>query len=525
MDLILPQAGEVYSTKFPSKHAPKKMKFFRQLPKLLIAAMVIGTGVYFCQAQKSAKNAAAIAKGNFREILTIDNNSIKRDSGLLKSYSDVIDRVEPAVVKISTSQEVQYMLRRSPYTTDPFLREFFGLRDEGRGQIKSRKQPLGLGSGVIVTKDGYILTNNHVIQGATEIKVTIPGRDNELDAKVIDSDPTNDVAVIKVQAEGLPIAVLADSSQVRRGDIVFAVGAPFGYDQSVSMGIVSALGRRSLGQNQEANYIQTDAAINPGNSGGPLIDAEGRVIGINTAIYSNTGSSAGIGFAIPSNRVIQIASSLVSPKGVGQSAYLGAESAAINSEMARYLKVNEGSGVHITAVTPDSPAEKAGLQVDDVILELQGRKVQDPNQMNDEISALPAGRTITLGIWRSGEHKDVQVTLGDRSKVSPNLAGKDGAADDATYGPYGLKLTDLTRGLRSQLQFNLNSDGVVVEGVKKGSPADNEGIEPGDVIYRINRYQIRSSKEAEAAFAKATEGASLIHLWRAGRTAQVVLEE
>lgn len=498
------------------------MSTIRHLPKLLIAGIALGVGVYFCQAQRNGGAAAAKA-GNFREILTIDNAPIKRDSGPLKSYADVIDRIEPAVVKISTAQEVLLRQRRSPFADDPFLRRFLGIPDDD-GRVERRKQPLGLGSGVIVTKDGYILTNNHVIQGATEIKVSIPGRDEQLDAKVINSDPDNDVAVIKVQEDGLPIATLADSSQVRRGDIVFAVGAPFGYDQSVSMGIVSALGRRDVGQNQQANYIQTDAAINPGNSGGPLIDAEGRVIGINTAIYSNTGSSAGIGFAIPSNRVVQIASALVSPKVIGQSAYLGLQSAPMTADMARFLKLKDSGGVHITGVDPESPAEKAGLQIDDVVLELQGRKVQNPTQLNDEVSAFPAGREISLGIWRGGEHKDIKVTLGDRAKALASASKPTAEADVVKFGPYGLKLTDLTNGLRSQLQLSRSATGVIVEAVEEGSAAAEKGLEVGDFIYRINRYSIRDTKEADLAFSKGSEGASLLHVYRGGRTAQVILE-
>lgn len=502
------------------------MSLLRSLPKYLILSMAIAVGIYYCQAQRnftpSSASSAGAKAGGFREILTLDNNPIKRDSGPLKSYSDVIERIEPAVVKISTAQEVLLRHRGSPFAEDPFLRRFLGI-PEDNGRIERRKQPLGLGSGVIVTKDGYIITNNHVIQGASEIKVAIPGREGQLDAKVINSDPDNDVAVIKIQGEGLPIATLADSSQVRRGDIVFAVGAPFGYEQSVSMGIVSAIGRRDVGPQHQTNYIQTDAAINPGNSGGPLIDAEGRVIGINTAIFSNTGSTAGIGFAIPSNRVIQIASNLVSPKVVGQSGYLGFQSAPMSSDKAKFLKLTDIGGVHVTGVDPDSPAEKAGMQVDDVILELQGRKVQDPGQFNDEISALPAGREVALGIWRAGENLELKATLGDRSKA---LASRKPNSDVAEkYGPYGMKLADLTNRIRAQLRLSRDTTGVIVEALTPGSSAAKEGLQPGDLIYRINRYSITDTNEAELAFGKASDGASLLHVYRDGRTAQLILND
>ena len=491
------------------------------LPKFLIALIIVGVTVYFCQAQRGTP---ALKGGNFREILTIDNTPIKRDSGPLKSYSDVIERVEPAVVKISTAQEVLLRRYRSPYSQDPFLRRFLGIQEE-TGRVERRKQPLGLGSGVIVTRDGYILTNHHVIRDATEIKVSLPGREEALDAKIIGTDPDNDVAVIKINADGLPIVTLADSSQVRRGDIVFAVGAPFGYDQSVSMGIVSAIGRREIGQNQQTNYIQTDAAINPGNSGGPLIDAEGRVIGINTAIYSNTGSTAGIGFAIPSNRVIQVASSLLSPKGVGQSGYLGIVPSPMSAEMAKFLKLPESGGVHVTGLNPGSPAEKAGLQIDDVILQFQGRKIENPTQLNDEIAALPAGREITLGIWRSAEHRDITVTLGD-STQAPKNPGKVEPAEDpeSKSDPYGLKLTELTDRLRRQLGYTRAVHGVVVEEIAPNSEAEQVGLAVGDLIIYINRQRIVTAQQAAEAFAKAGDGGSLVHIARGDQLASVLLE-
>jgi serine protease Do len=482
--------------------------------------MILGVTVYFCHAQKAANS---ITKSGFREILTVDNTPMKRESATLKSYADVIDRIEPAVVKISTAQEVVRQ-RRSMYADDPFLRRFFGIMDEP-GRIERRKEPLGLGSGVIVTRDGFILTNHHVIQGATEIKVSIPGREEQLDAKVIDSDPDNDIAVIKVKGDGLPTATLADSSQVRRGDIVFAVGAPFGYDQSVSMGIVSALGRREVGNNQQANYIQTDAAINPGNSGGPLIDADGRVIGINTAIYSNTGSSAGIGFAIPSNRVVQIASKLVSPRVEGQSGYLGAVPTPLSAEMAQYLKLSQPGGVLVSEVKPKSPAEQAGLQIDDVILELQGRKIQEPSQLNDEVAALPAGREVNLGIWRAGAHKTIKVVLGDRSQAREAVHDEEPVT--AAAGPYGLTMIDLTDEFRAQLGVVRGTQGVLVAEVAPGSSAARRGLRVGDLLVRINRYTIRNPQQAEAAFAKAENGLSLLHVYRAGwrDAVQVVLQE
>ncbi len=490
----------------------------KHLPKLIFAAVLIAAGVYYCQAQRGASTAG---KDAFRQVLTLDTTPLKRESGTLKSYADVIEKVEPAVVKITTAQEVILRRRRSMWSDDPYVRRFFNIPDnEYIGPSVRQKRPLGLGSGVIVTKNGYILTNNHVIDKATEIKVFLPGKEEPLDGKVVNSAPDTDIAVIKVEASNLPVATLADSSQVRRGDIVFAVGAPFGYDQSVSMGIVSAIGRREIGvagQGQE-NFIQTDAAINPGNSGGPLIDAEGRVIGINTAIYSNTGSNAGIGFAIPINRVVQTAAALVSGKVSGQSGYLGMETETVTEDVARYLKLPESRGVYVKHITEGSPAAQAGMQVDDVVLDMQGRKVEDKSQLDDEISALPPGREVTLGIWRNGEKKEIKVELGDRSKV----AGAE-AKEPADGLHYGLKLAALDDNYREQLGLSADSRGLVVLKVTRDSPADAAGFSPGDLIVRINRDPVATMAQAEAAFSKASDGQSLIHVWRNGRTATVLL--
>ncbi len=507
---------------------------FSSLPKLILGTAAVAVIVGYCQAQKKGdapSAGAGPAVAALREMLTTNDAPLKRDGTIQKSYADVIDKIEPAVVKISTAQEVILRRRRASLWDDPFLRRLYGLPDEPAGPAYRAKRPLGLGSGVIVTKDGYILTNNHVIAEATEIKVSVPGRPEELDAKVINTDPENDVAVIKVNSDNLPVATLADSSQVRRGDVVFAVGAPFGYDQSVTMGIVSAIGRREvgvIGQGQE-NLIQTDAAINPGNSGGPLIDAEGRVIGINTAIFSNTGSTVNIGFAIPINRVVQVATALVNPRQTGQSGYLGVQTDTVTPEIAKLMRLPESHGAYVREIVPDGPAQAAGVLVDDIILDFQGRRVEGPQQLVDEIQAMPAGREVTLGLWRDGEKREIKVKLGDRTAASRGLAKSPDALEDDTQlgqGPYGLRLAELEGKYRRELGLSDSAQGVLVQDVQQNSNAAGSGIQPGDLIVRINKVPISSLTDAKEAFAKNRDGLSILHVWRPGKgTITIVLQE
>ena len=507
-----------------------KTSLRRSLTRMLLGSALIAGGILYSQAQKKPDPGAADSAPSsaFREMLTTDTAVLKRDGTMQKSYADVIDKIEPAVVKISTAQEFIVRRRRNSAFDDPFLRRFYGLPEQpATGPAYKARRELGLGSGVIVSRDGYILTNNHVIAEATEIKVFVPGREEPLDGKVVDSDPENDVAVVKVTAEDLPVAVLADSSQVRRGDIVFAVGAPFGYEQSVTMGIVSAVGRREvgvIGQGQE-NLIQTDAAINPGNSGGPLIDADGRVIGLNTAIYSNTGSTVNIGFAIPINRVVQVASSLVNPQRTGQVGYLGVLTDSVTQEIAKLLQLKDVHGAYVREVTKDSPAEAAGILVDDVILAFQGRRVESRDQLFDEIGALPAGREITLTVWRNGESKDLRVTLGDRktSAAKSTLPDDNQGTDDAAAKPYGMKLTELTPKIRRALDLADETQGLVIEAIEKNSPAAGSGLSPGDLVLRINKMPVATVADAAQAFAKSREGLSLLHVWSPGTNTRIVM--
>jgi serine protease Do len=485
-------------------------------PKLLLVAALASTGVYFCHAQRNGsqgqdevpiKDSAA-----FLASLKIDSNTLKRDEPLKKSYAAILDKVEPAVVKIVTYQTVR---EGGGIFYDRYRNQYF------REKLSQRDVGNGLGSGVIVSKDGYVITNNHVIEQASKIKVQVPGRDEPLDAVVVNTDRRQDVAVIKIKAENLPVATLADSSQVTRGDIVFAVGAPFGYEQSASMGIISSVGERNvsvIGDGKET-LIQTDAAVNPGNSGGPLVDAEGRVVGINTAIHSQSGGSVGIGFAIPINRVIREAAKLAAGEVRPQSGYLGIETETMTDKIANILTPPQSEGALVVKVHPESPAALAGLKEEDVLLELQGRKVSSKGQLEEEIDNLPPGREIQLAIWRDNNRIDLKIKLGDYASAGVK------PPDSGVASRYGLKLTELTDELREKLGYGELVQGVLIADVLPGSSAEQYQLQEGDLITRINRTNIRSAQKAEEALeASIKNGAAMVVFYRGGQQGRVILE-
>jgi serine protease DegQ len=318
------------------------------------------------------------------------------------SYAQAVAAAAPAVVNVYTTKEVQ----RRDAPVDPVYRYFFGDPRGGPTRVAS------LGSGVIATPDGYILTNNHVVQAADEIAVALAdGR--QYDARLVGSDPESDLAVLKVEASGLPVITLGRDDALRVGDIVLAIGNPFDVGQTVTMGIVSALGRSNLGINTFENFIQTDAAINQGNSGGALIDANGHLVGINTAIFSRTGGSIGIGFAIPTTLVRQVMNDLIRSGKVTRG-YFGVEPEDITPEIAEMLKLSQYDGVVLKGVQRASPAGRAGLEPGDVIVAINGQKVANTRGMLNQIAQLPPGSSATVRLLRGGKEVDVPVTVGER---------------------------------------------------------------------------------------------------------------
>src|SRR5580658_7821029 len=338
--------------------------------------------------------------------LVIDNRPLEHDVKLATSFAPIVKKVVPSVVKVEVT--IPGKEAEADMPMDPFLRQFFG-NQLGGGRPKFMTPPEhGVGSGVIVTKDGYILTNNHVVDGANEVKVTLnDGR--ELKAKVIGRDPKSDLAVVKIDATDLPAIAFADSGQSEVGDVVLAIGNPFAIGQTVTMGIISATGRASMGLDYE-DFIQTDAAINPGNSGGALVDAEGRLIGINTAIYSRSGGNQGIGFAIPTDLARGVMVSLIEHGKVTRG-YLGIRPQDVTPLLAKEFNLKNDQGALVGEVEPGSPADKAGLKTGDVILEFNGHKVSDSRRLRLEVAETAPGTRVPVEVLRNGSAKTLEVKV------------------------------------------------------------------------------------------------------------------
>ena len=327
------------------------------------------------------------------------------------SYSEAARRAMPAVVNIFTSKEVK--LPQHPFMNDPLFRHFFGKDRDERGRSEARRSN-SLGSGVIVSAQGYVLTNYHVIESADEIEVLLSDN-RKAQAKIVGGDPESDLAVIKIDLPNIPAIVFGRPEVARVGDVVLAIGNPYGVGQTVTLGIVSALGRSQLGISTFENFIQTDAAINPGNSGGALVDANGQLLGINTAIYSRTGGSAGIGFAIPANMARQVMDQIISSGSVTRG-FIGIEPQEITPDLAESFKLPKNQGVLVAGVIRNGPADRAGIKPGDVLVEVDGAAVRDPSQMLNLIAQLAPGNNGKFKVMRKGEAVELTVTVGKRPR-------------------------------------------------------------------------------------------------------------
>ena len=478
-------------------------------------------------AQEATPPPAPDAVGPFRSSLTVDRTPVDRNAPMLKSYAGMLEKVQPAVVTIMTGIEQRRQQRGRTLQDDPALRFFFGmppLPDNPLPEKVDSWQQLGLGTGVIVTADGYILTNRHVVvpqdadipANLIKIRVQVPGREDYLEARIIDFSRESDVAVLKVEAKGLPKATLADSSQVKVGDVAFALGAPFGIDKTVTMGIISAKRNDEVMSGMEKQeLLQTDASINPGNSGGPLIDADGRVVGINTAIYTRSGGNMGIGFAIPINNAVAAADALSRPRG-----FLGVELASINSRVASYFDIK--GGAIVARVERNTPAARAGLAVRDIIYQIDGKDVLDDVHLLREIGQRQPGKSITLNLIRDERKAEVSIILGERTN---NFIPEGAASASLQAGEVvaGMKLSPVSEADRPALK--LSTGGLVVTAVEPNTPAAKVGLREGDVIIRINGRQPATAAEAAAAIADAPNGSSILHIRRDNATRLFVVEQ
>jgi serine protease Do len=381
----------------------------------------------------------------------------------------------------------------------------------------------GLGSGVIISPDGYIVTNNHVVEGATDVRVTMSDR-RILPAKVIGTDPLTDLAVIKVEGTNLPNAPWGDSTKLHPGQTVLAFGNPFGFRFTVTRGIVSALNRPNMSGDdarKPGQFIQTDAAINPGNSGGPLVNARGEVVGINTFLISPSGSFSGMGFAIPTQIVRPTVEKLVQ-YGKVTHGYMGVGIADVTPENSKFFHMDKAVGAVISQVEPDSPGAKAGLKVGDVITQIDGKEVSDASELQVVVGQKNPDTRINLQVMRDGKTVSVPVTL--EAMGSRDKSGKETA--DAVKGKprWGVGLSDITPEMRQQLQAPNDLRGALVQQVQPGSPADNAGLQSGDVIVEVDRKTVQSAADVQKALSSVPQGQdAIVLIWSNGGSSFRVL--
>ena len=454
----------------------------------------------------------------------VDAAPLPRAEDTALSLNPIVKRVTPSVVKVVTRERAKEMeVGGGMPFDDPMFRQFFGPFFGGRGgQRRILRQPpeMGLGSGIIVSADGYILTNNHVVDDAESVKVTL-GDGRELTAKVIGTDKKTDIAVIKVDAHDLPAVTFANSDDVLVGDRVLAVGNPFGIGETVTSGIVSGTGRSgALGLDYE-DFIQTDAAINPGNSGGALVDMRGRLIGLNTAILSRSGGFQGIGFAIPANLARHVMDSLVTTGKVVRG-FLGVTIQDVTPNLAEQFHLQSPKGAIVSDVTPDSPAAKAGLKSDDVILDYNGKLLKDSRQLKFAVAATTPGSEVKVRLLRDGKEETVSVKVGELPGEKQRVAASGGGDNDVLDG---VEVSDLDAGARNEFEVPARVHGALVTNVDPGSAAAEAGLAPGDVIQEINHQPVRTADDAVRLTEHAGSRKTLLKLWSHGGTHYLVVDE
>jgi serine protease Do len=452
---------------------------------------------------------------------TVPAASVSNDSkpALQTSFAPVVKKVMPSIVNVFSSKKIRNQTDNSePFLNDPFFRRFFG-DESGRPSIPRERKEQSLGSGVIVSPDGYILTNNHVVDDATEVKVSL-GDKREFPARVVGKDSKTDLAVLKIDQTGLPVVTLGDSTKVEVGDIVLAVGNPFGVGQTVTMGIVSATGRGGLGIEEYEDFIQTDAAINPGNSGGALINTEGQLIGINTAILSRSGGNQGIGFAIPANLAHNVMDQIVHGGKVTR-AFLGVTIQPVTPDIAKSFKLSKSAGALIADVSANSPAERAGLKAGDIVTKVDGQSIVDSRALQLLIGQMKPGQTVHLSVMRDGAERDYPVTLGEQpGDKSESGSARSGNSTDQSLD--GVSVETLTPELTREYGVQGNTHGVLVRGVDSDSAAAQAGLQTGDVILEVNRHPVASVEEMNR-YMKESGNTTLLFVNHEGHTRYVVV--
>jgi serine protease Do len=417
-----------------------------------------------------------------------------------KIFVNVVKRVQPAIVTIYTKKKIKVQ-------SNPFFKFFrdFGFDKEFDGNDEQEMEQTGLGSGIIVSKDGYILTNNHVVKDMDELSIRLVD-DEEYEAKIIGTDPTTDIALVKIDAKNLNVAILGNSDELEIGEWVLAIGSPLNLKSTVTAGIVSALGRdigiirRNDGYSIE-NFIQTDAAINPGNSGGALVNYKGEVIGVNTAIASQTGAYIGYGFAIPINMAKSVMDDFIN-YGEVRRGYLGIYIAEVTTTIAEGVGLDKPQGVYVRGVLENSAAEKAGIKIGDIILEIEGAEMSKPNQVQAKVGSYNPGEQINVLIWRDGEKRNFKVKLGTREGQTVAESGKK-ETTESKIKSLGIKVRDLTNEQRKEMDL---SHGIYVQSIENNSPAVTSGLRAGDVIFDLDGVKIDSVEKFNKEIEKKKEG-------------------
>jgi serine protease Do len=454
---------------------------------------------------------------------------LARDARFATSYSPIIKQVAPSVVNIYSTKTVREMPRFSPFLDDPFLRRFFGGEpDDGRSGRRPRtREEQSLGSGVILSEDGYILTNNHVVDDADEIKVALTNG-KVYDAKPVGADPQTDVAVLKVDATGLPAMTLADSDNLEVGDVVIAIGNPFGLGQTVTMGIVSATGRGGFGLVDYEDFIQTDASINPGNSGGALVDARGRLVGLNTFIISRSGGSQGVGFAVPINLARNVLERLVKDGKVTRG-LLGVYVQPVTPELAEEFKLpKDQQGALIGGVTSRGPAAAAGLKPGDVVIEYNGKKVNDSRHFRLMVAQTAPDTKVAIKVLHAGKEKEVTAVLEEltpeQSRVSSEPRRRSSRSESQYETLDGVEVADLDARTRRQLDVPADVRGALVSNVDPESSAARAGLQVGDVILEINHAPVRNADAAVTLSENNKSSRILLQVWTKGASHYLVVE-
>lgn len=470
--------------------------------RALLTTLFIGSGAFLSPAQQPSAAAQGIT-----------------------TFAPIVEKVAPAVVTVFTTESASRPVLPFPFS-DEALRQFFG----GQLPQSEGKETLhGLGSGVIVSPDGYILTANHVVAKANEIMVGLGTGLRRYKAKEIGTDPGTDVALLKIDEKNLPTITFADSDKARAGDIVLALGNPFGLQQTVTMGIISAVGRGGIGIVDYENFIQTDAAINVGNSGGPLVDTEGRLVGINTAIFSRTGGNQGIGFAVPSNLARAVMQSL-REKGRVIRGYIGVTVQTLTPDLAEAMKLKGGiTGALVGQVAPKTPAEKAGIRSGDVITSVNGRKINDARELRLMVGSMSPGTKVQLGVNRGEETKTFDVELAEMpasaTQPSPEASPEETTQPEKTKIFGGVVVADITVDVRTALNLPEEVQGAVIVELDSSSPAAQAGLRVGDVIQEVNKQPIKNAKDLVALSKKLKPNEKvLMRVYSQGRSGYVALE-